>query len=157
MDDLIEKNMGLVLTVVDKFKPTNQHDKEAYIQAGRIGLWKALTKFSETGGSKFSPYAWNPIRWEIIKEIRLILGKGTFKDIYEYDTEAEEMYVSSTRSTIDFDDFLPENLTELESQVILLKRKGYNFKEISVKLNRHRSNIKKIFDSAINKIRATNK
>ena len=87
MDDLIEKNMGLVLTVVDKFKPTNQHDKEAYIQAGRIGLWKALTKFSETGGSKFSPYAWNPIRWEIIKEIRLILGKGTFKDIYEYDTE----------------------------------------------------------------------
>ena len=157
MDDLIEKNMGLVLTVVDKFKPTNQHDKEAYIQAGRIGLWKALTKFSETGGSKFSPYAWNPIRWEIIKEIRLILGKGTFKDIYEYDTEAEEMYVSSTRSTIDFDDFLPENLTELESQVILLKRKGYNFKEISVKLNRHRSNIKKIFDSAINKIRETNK
>tara|TARA_R110000824_G_scaffold128610_1_gene289661 strand:+ start:569 stop:1042 length:474 start_codon:yes stop_codon:yes gene_type:complete len=157
MDDLIEKNMGLVLTVVDKFKPTNQHDKEAYIQAGRIGLWKALTKFSETGGSKFSPYAWNPIRWEIIKEIRLILGKGTFKDIYEYDTEAEEMYVNSTRSTIDFDDFLPENLTELESQVILLKRKGYNFKEISVKLNRHRSNIKKIFDSAINKIRETNK
>ena len=157
MDYLIEKNMGLVLTVVDKFKPTNQHDKEAYIQAGRIGLWKALTKFSETGGSKFSPYAWNPIRWEIIKEIRLILGKGTFKDIYEYDTEAEEMYVSSTRSTIDFDDFLPENLTELESQVILLKRKGYNFKEISVKLNRHRSNIKKIFDSAINKIRETNK
>ena len=67
------------------------------------------------------------------------------------------MYVSSTRSTIDFDDFLPENLTELESQVILLKRKGYNFKEISVKLNRHRSNIKKIFDSAINKIRETNK
>ena len=157
MDALIEKHMGLVLTVVDKFKPTNQHDKEAYIQAGRIGLWKALTKFSETGGSKFSPYAWNPIRWEIIKEIRLILGKGTFKDIYEYDTEAEEMYVSSTRSTIDFDDFLPENLTELESQVILLKRKGYNFKEISVKLNRHRSNIKKIFDSAINKIRETNK
>ena len=38
MEDLIEKNMGLVLTVVDRFKPKNQHDKEAYIQAGADGI-----------------------------------------------------------------------------------------------------------------------
>ena len=156
MEDLIEKNMGLVLTVVDRFKPKNQHDKEAYIQAGRIGLWKALNKYSETGGSKFSPYAWNPIRWEIIKEIRLILGKGTFKDIYEYDTEAEETYTNNSRSTNDFEEFLPENLTELESKVIMLKRQGYNFKEISHELQYHRSNIKKTFDRAILKIREAN-
>ena len=70
MEELIEKNMGLVLSIVNKFNPKNSTEKDAYIQAGRIGLWKALTKYSKNGGSKFSPYAWNPIRWEIIKEIR---------------------------------------------------------------------------------------
>ena len=70
MEDLIEQNMGLVLTIVNRFNPKSHHDKEAYIQAGRIGLWKALTKFSENKGSKFSPYAWNPITWEIIKEVK---------------------------------------------------------------------------------------
>ena len=75
MEELIEKNMGLVLSIVNKFNPKNQTEKEDYIQAGRIGLWKALTKFSKNGGSKFSPYAWNPIRWEIIKEIRSVKNK----------------------------------------------------------------------------------
>tara|TARA_R100000808_G_C2141629_1_gene149454 strand:+ start:1089 stop:1562 length:474 start_codon:yes stop_codon:yes gene_type:complete len=157
MEDLIEKNMGLVLTVVDRFKPKNQHDKEAYIQAGRIGLWKALTKFSENGGSKFSPYAWNPIKWEIIKEIRSIAGKSALKDIREFDIDAEEFYTCIEMPAISFDDLLPENLTDLESKVIKLKRKGYNFKEISGELKYHRSNIKKIFDNAVFKIREANK
>ena len=75
MEELIEKNMGLVLSIVNKFNPRNQTEKDDYIQAGRIGLWKAITKFSKNGGSKFSPYAWNPIRWEIIKEIRSAKSK----------------------------------------------------------------------------------
>ena len=58
---------------------------------------------------------------------------------------------------ISFDDLLPENLTDLESKVIKLKRKGYNFKEISGELKYHRSNIKKIFDNAVFKIREANK
>ena len=47
MEDLIEQNMGLVLTIVNRFNPKSHSDKEAYVQAGRIGLWKALTKFSK--------------------------------------------------------------------------------------------------------------
>ena len=54
MEELIEKNMGLVLSIVNKFNPKNQTEKEDYIQAGRIGLWKALTKFSKNGGSFIS-------------------------------------------------------------------------------------------------------
>ncbi len=157
MDDLIEENMGLVLTVVDRFKPKNQQDKEAYIQAGRIGLWKALTKFSENGGSKFSPYAWNPIRWEIIKEIRSTLGKHKHTDINEYDRDAETIYSQNKAPVLVFDDLLPDNLTDLELKIIMLRREGYNFKEISNTLNRHRSNIKKLYDSATYKIRESNK
>ena len=157
MEDLIEKNMGLVLTVVDRFKPKNQQDKEAYIQAGRIGLWKALNKYSEAGGSKFSPYAWNPIRWEIIKEIRSATGKYKHTDINEYDRDAETLYAQNKAPTFVFDDLLPDTLTDLELKIIMLRREGYNFKEISTNLNRHRSNIKKLYDSAVYKIRETNK
>ena len=50
MEELIEQNMGLVLTIVNRFKPKTVTEKEDYIQAGRIGLWKALMKFSHTRG-----------------------------------------------------------------------------------------------------------
>ena len=168
MDNLIENNMGLILTIVNRFNPKNQNEKEEYIQDGRIGLWKALTKFSTTGGSKFSPYAWNPIKWEIIKEIRSIQTKyhiefaGSGKDIEEYQLKysnndknfSKNAYINNDS---DFWEILPSSLTTLEETTISLKSEGYNFKEISNKLNLDRSRIKKIFDSAVNKIREHNK
>ena len=150
MEELIEKNMGLVLTIVNRFNPKNQTEKEDYIQAGRIGLWKAITKFSKNGGSKFSPYAWNPIKWEIIKEIRSIKNK------YDSINVEENQNSYPCNNTTPFWEFIPTNLTGHESKVIQLKLEGYNFKEISTKLQCHRSNTKKIFQSAIKKIRETN-
>ena len=47
MEELIEKNMGLVLSIVNKFNPRNQTEKEDYIQAGRIGLWNCLLYTSD--------------------------------------------------------------------------------------------------------------
>tara|TARA_R100000306_G_C4305128_1_gene107211 strand:- start:19 stop:486 length:468 start_codon:yes stop_codon:yes gene_type:complete len=153
MEELIEKNMGLVLSIVSKFNPRNQTEKDDYIQAGRIGLWKALNKFSKNGGSKFSPYAWNPIRWEIIKEIRTSKAKYNTVSVDECNQYTD---IKEDPKTSTFWELLPSNLTQAESQVIELRLEGYNFKEISSKLNRHRSQIKKIFYSAIGKIRETN-
>lgn len=155
MEELIEKNMGLVLTIVNRFNPKNQTEKEAYIQAGRIGLWKALTKFSKNGGSKFSPYAWNPIKWEIIKEIRSI--KTKYNSINNDQIRIEEyQHTHSSSNTTPFWELVPSNLTQNEFQVIQLRLEGYNFKEISKELKCHRSNTKKIFQNAIKKIRETN-
>tara|TARA_R110000824_G_scaffold253617_2_gene442616 strand:- start:10377 stop:10883 length:507 start_codon:yes stop_codon:yes gene_type:complete len=166
MDNLIEKHMGLILTIVNRFNPKNQTEKEEYIQAGRIGLWKALTKFSVTGGSKFSPYAWNPIKWEIIKEIRSTENKhhiefaGSGKDIEDYQNKYVNNKAFSKGYYINKDselwEILPSSLSTLEEATISLKSEGYNFKEISNKLNLDRSKIKKIFDSAVNKIREHN-
>tara|TARA_R100000306_G_C4337546_1_gene123540 strand:+ start:80 stop:562 length:483 start_codon:yes stop_codon:yes gene_type:complete len=159
MEDLIEKNMGLVLTVVNRFNPKDQNEKEAYIQAGRIGLWKAINKFSETGGSKFSPYAWNPIKWEIIKEIRSHEPKTKHKILKDsekcfYETDKEYVVIQKQEGIWES---LPNTLTDLEEEIVLLKfEQGYNFKEISSKLNHHRSSIKKIFDSALEKIKESN-
>jgi RNA polymerase sigma factor (sigma-70 family) len=148
MNDLIEKNMGLVLTIVNRFNPKNIHEKESYIQAGRIGLWKALSKFSENGGSKFSPYAWNPIKWEIIKEIR------TSKRQHEVDNVNH--YSQAFNNPSPFWELIPSCLSKDELQVIQLRLEGYNFKEISNKLKLHRSHIKKLFQTAITKIKEYN-
>lgn len=149
MEDLIEQNMGLVLTIVNRFNPKSHHDKEAYIQAGRIGLWKALTKFSKNKGSKFSPYAWNPITWEIIKEIRTLTPKHKFVQGGNYGLP--ESYRQSP-----FWELLPPTLTSPELQIIELRLEGHNFKEIANKLNRSRSDIKKNFQAAIKKIKEVN-
>jgi len=148
MEDLIEQNMGLVLTIVNRFNPQTPHDKDAYIQAGRIGLWKAITKFSKNGGSKFSPYAWNPITWEIIKEIRTLTSKSYVKiDDYTH----PKIYPS-----VPFWELIPTTLTSPELEIIELRLAGYNFKEIATKLKCPRSHIKKHFNAAIQKIREVN-
>ncbi|MAF24215.1 hypothetical protein CL634_01310 [bacterium] len=150
MEELIEKHMGLVISIVNRFNPKNQTEKDDYIQAGRIGLWKALTKFSKTGGSKFSPYAWNPIKWEIIKEIRSAKSKHDSMS----PEDCEHYY--GVKNSAPFWELVPSSLTPAERQVVQLRREGYNFKEISSELDCHRSRIKKIFQSAIKKIRDTN-
>lgn len=146
MDDLIEKNMGLVLTIVNRFDPKTSHDKEAYIQAGRIGLWKAITKFSKNGGSKFSPYAWNPITWEIIKEIRTLTPKHHSRRIDDYP------HAESTSPSL-FWELIPATLTSSELRIIELRLAGYNFKEIAIKLECSRSHIKKLFQNALKQIK----
>ena len=54
MNDLIEENMGLVVSVVNSFKPRNNTEREDYIQAGRIGLWKALKNYDPNRGAVLS-------------------------------------------------------------------------------------------------------
>ena len=161
MEDLIEKNMGLVLKIVNRFNPKTQADRDAYIQAGRIGLWKATLKFSKHGGSKFSPYAWNPIKWEIIKEIRSTTPKQgslsmSYLDASPYQDCNDYHNIAENHNHESFWEMVPPTLTSLESQIIKLKLDGYNIKEISTKLQRNRSNIKKHYQSAISKIREVN-
>ena len=81
MEDLIEKNMGLVASIVNSFHPNDQTEREDYLQAGRIGLWKALKNFNPAKGNVLSTYAWNPIRWEIIKEIKIMKRKKDHIDL----------------------------------------------------------------------------
>ena len=72
MEDLIEKNMGLVMTIVNRFKPSQLIlNGTAIYKLEELDLWKALDEvFSRTRNARLAPYAWRPIRWEIIKEIR---------------------------------------------------------------------------------------
>ena len=54
MQDLIEENMGLVVSVVESFRPQSSQERDTFIQAGRIGLWKALKKYDASATSTFT-------------------------------------------------------------------------------------------------------
>ena len=145
MEDLIEKNMGLVASIVNSFHPKDQTEREDYLQAGRIGLWKALKNFNPTKGSKFSPYAWNPIRWEIIKEIKIMKRKKDHIDLSSINVPA---YIEKEK----FWEYLPE-LTDEEKMVLDLRLMEYRFHEICTHMGKSNNYIKKLIYSAIEKIK----
>jgi RNA polymerase sigma factor (sigma-70 family) len=152
MDDLIEANMGLVVSVVNLFSPKSDEERDEYIQAGRIGLWKALQKYDPDRGCKFSPYARNPIRWEIIKAI------NAYKK-YNNHLEPNDLIVGylETNNDSDFWEYIPDDMfTDEEKQVIYLRLSNYNFTEICKKIGRGRHYTKKLFMSAVEKLRETN-
>lgn len=148
MDDLIEKHMGLVVSVVNSFKPRNSTEREDYVQAGRIGLWKALKKYDATKGAVLSTYAWNPIRWEIIKEIKSA-KKGryvssTFNNPPSYCTK-DAMW-----------EVLPSFLSDEEVGLVELRKMGYKLAEMAEITGRTSSYVKRIFYKAVRKIREKN-
>ena len=149
MEDLIEANMGLVISIVNSFHPKTEQDREDYIQAGRIGLWKALKKYDPKIGCKFSPYARNPVRWEIIK---LINHKKQNKIDYIQINDQTESYMDSDK----FWESIPEYLTEEEKNVLSLKCMGYNFSEICKKIGRGRHYTKRILANILEKMRESN-
>ena len=149
MEKLIEKNMALVMSIVNSFHPKNQTERDDYLQAGRIGLWKALKNFNPAKGNVISTYAWNPIRWEIIKEIRSIHPK------YQ-DVKIEDPHYAIYNHPTPFWEVLPSILTLLELKIIEMRLEGYKFKEISHRLCKDMSQVKKNYQRAISKIREMN-
>ena len=145
MQDLIEENMGLVVSVVESFRPQSSQERDTFIQAGRIGLWKALKKYDASKGAALSTFAWNPIRWEIIKEI-----KSTSKNKgYSISQHCNYSYEVSS----DFSELYPTSLTEEEAFIIELRRCGYKLREICDIIGRGRSYVKKTAYRAIAKIK----
>tara|TARA_Y100000401_G_scaffold99725_1_gene88197 strand:- start:7421 stop:7879 length:459 start_codon:yes stop_codon:yes gene_type:complete len=148
MQDLIENNMGLVVSVVESFRPKSCEERDSYIQAGRIGLWKALKKYDSSKGAALSTFAWNPIRWEIIKEIKSSSKNKGFS--------ISQMSNFSYEKDGDFSELYPTSLTEEETFVMELRRCGYKLREICDIVGRGRSYVKKTVYRAISKIREAN-
>lgn len=154
---MIEKNMGLVVSVVNSFKPRNQTEREDYVQAGRIGLWKALMKYDRSKGAVLSTYAWNPIRWEIIKEIKSIkrsrhVGKVAVSHLPSIENLGGVVY----KNPEEMWEILPSSISKEEADFIDLRRMGYKLSEMANISGRKISYVKRIFYKAIKKIRDAN-
>lgn len=83
LNTLIEDNLGLVWSIVKKFY-NRGYEPEDLFQIGSIGLMKAIEKFDNTYGVKFSTYAVPMIMGEIKRFIRddgLIKVSRTYKEL----------------------------------------------------------------------------
>ena len=148
MNELIEENMGLVISVVNSFKPQNQTEREDYVQAGRIGLWKALKKYDNGKGAVLSTYAWNPIRWEIIKEIKSV-KKNRYKPLSFTNSPS---YLTKEG----FWELLPPSFSEEEVLLLDLRRMGYKLSEMADISGRKNSYVKRVFYKAVKKLKEYN-
>ncbi len=74
-DELVKQNLGLVGLVVNDLVKENQ-ERDDLFQIGSIGLIKAANGFDETKNIKFTTYAAQCIRNEILMEFRRQGGKS---------------------------------------------------------------------------------
>lgn len=148
MDHLIEENMGLVNAIVNRFSPKTYDERDQLTQAGRIGLWKALKKFDPDRGCKLSPYAWNPIKWEILKEIRFLKKTESMERLSNEDLEDME--------SSELWEVMPDVLSNSEKKVIILRTEGYKLQEICEFMQMGRSKIKRLVYQAVRKVRESN-
>lgn len=146
-------------------------DKEDIIQEGMIGLYKAIRDFRSDKLSSFKAFAELCITRQIITAIKTATRQKHIplnsyislnKPIYDDDsdrtmldilsgtkvTDPEEVFISHELSD-DLRERIQENLSELESQVLLSYLEGKSYQEMAKELNRHVKSI----DNALQRVK----
>lgn len=113
---LVERNLRLVAHIVKKYR-NSSHEHEDLIQAGTIGLIKAINTFNASKGNKLGTYASRCIENELLMLFRQ--EKKTGKDVSLYepigsDKEGNEIHLMDIMDT-DSEDIV--NRLILESNI----------------------------------------
>lgn len=146
-NDLVKENMGLVFHIAKKFKAPNETEREEYVQVGLIALLRSIRKHQPEKG-KLTTIAW----LNIVREIsRYIKKNAKFKHSYLYDN------TSHTLPTETLDDILPNNLSDAERKIVVMKNSGYSLKEIQQAIPTMKpQQIAKQYKKALSKIKKAN-
>lgn len=146
-------------------------DREDIIQEGMIGLYKAIRDFRADKLSSFRAFAELCITRQIITAIKTATRQKHIplnsyislnKPIYDEDsdrtmldilsgtkiTDPEEVFISHELSD-DLRERIQENLSELESQVLLSYLEGKSYQEMAKELERHVKSI----DNALQRVK----
>jgi RNA polymerase sporulation-specific sigma factor len=69
--EFVEDNKNLIYTVIYKISPKviGTHEEEDWLQEGMIAMMKAINRFDESKGFKFSTFAYKVIYQEFVKII----------------------------------------------------------------------------------------
>jgi len=145
---LIESNMGLVVSIVKKFKP-KPHLYDEYLQIGTIGLWEAIKHFKPERNRKLSTYAWRCIVRHLVHHIE---KENKYYHRHSELSEVNESYVNLNELI----ESLPEYLSEDEQLVLRDRLSNMSLKQIAEKNNIKRSRVIRTLNSAIKKIRVAN-
>jgi RNA polymerase sporulation-specific sigma factor len=135
-------------------------DREDIIQEGMIGLYKAVRDFKADKLSSFRAFAELCITRQIITAIKTYISLN--KPIYDEDSERTLLDVMPSNKTSDPEDLvinqevsediksrIQENLSDLESQVLLSYLEGKSYQEMARDLNRHVKSI----DNALQRVK----
>ena len=144
---LICEHMGLVVSIAKKFNPRTREEQEDLVQAGLLGLLKAIRKYDETK-AVLTTWAYRPIRWEIINHLSKNQPVGV-----SINSVIEPSYVMSQDS---ISDYLPESLQDDEREMLVLVCAGYNVKEISRILELTEYGVSKLIKLSVDKIQKAN-
>lgn len=146
-------------------------DREDIIQEGMIGLYKAIRDYKADKLSSFRAFAELCITRQIITAIKTATRQKHIplnsyislnKPMYDDDpdrtmldiisgnkiTDPEEMFIKHELSD-DIKERIQENLSELESQVLLSYLEGKSYQEMAKDLNRHVKSI----DNALQRVK----
>jgi RNA polymerase sigma factor (sigma-70 family) len=152
IDRLIKENLGLVKSIVKKYKPKTRHEYQEMVQCGRIGMWKALLKYDKDKGA-LTTFCYNPIHWEILAYLKK--KKIEFKRSCMRHSESELAYVCDHMIEHKIWEYIPE-LSKDEMDLITSIVEGNNYRELSemynITMQQVRNRVRKLFD----KVRCVN-
>ncbi len=143
-DKLVKQNIGLVVFLARSFNPKNHTDLDDYISSGLLGLLFAIRKYNAKLGNGLATLAWTCIRNEILRYIK------TQKRIEYPSYLVDDIAVPYKENLWEY---IPDTLSELEEEVLMLRCKNYTFNEIGSQYKYSKVWAYHIYQTAINKIR----
>ena len=131
---LVRENYGLVVSQALSFLSDNKISLDDYIQAGLIGLLKAIRNYDQSK-SKFSTFASVCIRNEMLN-----LKRKSKKDLVSFNDDI----LQSNHPTViisNFFEYVPDEMNKEEKFIIKLKLMNYTNSEIAEYLSCSKSTV----------------
>lgn len=162
IDLLIEKNIGLIVNEAKKFSPNLVSDINDYIQAGLIGLVRAINEYSPDYKTKFSTCAVPYIKNYILKEYNKFATQDPESKKIKDKRKISTVYLKDWENKLQVQPVLPKEIEEMleesnltEKEIIILKLYYVDDKtvtEIGKLYNLHHSSISRLIKKALKKL-----
>ena len=142
--ELVEEFAPLVISQALSFRPTNVTSLDDYIQIGYIGLLKAIRHYNPNKNTKLSTFS------------VICIKRAIYKEYKKFSKDKNINIDIPDRSEVNFWEFEPSSLTDIEKKVLSLRVQNYTYQEIGEKLNFTKSWASEVLSSAFKKIKESN-
>jgi len=125
INELVTANTGLFVKLAKAFKPSSAEQLDEYIQIARIAFWQAAINHDDSI-RKLSGRAYEYGYWAIIRHLKFHTKHNKVVSSVKYKLSLEELIQDKDSLW----EIIPENLTDMEYDIIQLRIKKHTFKEI---------------------------
>ena len=127
----------------------SKNDYDDYVQIGLMGLCRAYDTYNEEHNCKPSTWAYNNVRWAILRHIDRHSNEDILCDPHEFD-------VMSNESSDSLQDYISSNFSDTEVDIINMRMMGYTYEQIGKKHHMNRQAVSKMYKDTILKIQEAN-